>query len=377
MLPVTPVPRRHDLDWLRVLAFATLIVYHVGMFYVSWGWHVKSDYSSTLMEPVMGLISPWRLGLLFFISGVAMRFLLDSRGAGVVASDRIGRLLLPLGFGMIIVVMPQAYFELRAKGEIDPGILKFFGGYIWPLQSYSIVTPTWNHLWFLAYMLVYSLILCGLSRPLRRLNVRVGPAASAWLIRAPWLVLAVPALLCASVSASLSPWFPTTHMMVDDWATHARSITMVLVGWFVAKSAAFWTSVRECLAPAIAIAIGLGTALTFNTGTLGEVTAFVDVTREFYAWAVIVFVLGVAQRFFTRPSPTLRYATEAILPWYILHQSIIVAIGYSFIDSDAPLWAEVTGVLLGTALGCAILHEALTRRVSWLRPIFGLKPRTG
>ena len=61
--------RRIDLDWLRIAAFGLLIFYHVGMFYVTWDWHVKSSHASQIIEPLMRLSNPWRLTLLFIISG--------------------------------------------------------------------------------------------------------------------------------------------------------------------------------------------------------------------------------------------------------------------------------------------------------------------
>jgi glucan biosynthesis protein C len=63
--------RRYDLDWVRIGAFMLLILYHVGMYYVDWDWHVKSPHASAAIEPLMMLTSPWRLSLLFLVSGVA------------------------------------------------------------------------------------------------------------------------------------------------------------------------------------------------------------------------------------------------------------------------------------------------------------------
>jgi LytTr DNA-binding domain-containing protein len=57
--------RRYDLDWVRISAFMLLIVFHVGMYYVTWDWHVKSPAASRAIEPLMMLSSPWRLSLLF------------------------------------------------------------------------------------------------------------------------------------------------------------------------------------------------------------------------------------------------------------------------------------------------------------------------
>ena len=63
-----PDARRIDLDWIRIGAFALLILYHVGMFYVTWDYHVKSPHASHAVEPFMFLTNPWRLTLLFIVS---------------------------------------------------------------------------------------------------------------------------------------------------------------------------------------------------------------------------------------------------------------------------------------------------------------------
>ncbi|MGT2500396.1 acyltransferase family protein [Bradyrhizobium guangxiense] len=88
--------RRIDLDWVRILAFGLLIFYHVGMLYVSWGFHIKSAHRLTWLEPVMLFLNPWRLSLLFLVSGVATRFMLDKSNLAALARARSARLLLPL-----------------------------------------------------------------------------------------------------------------------------------------------------------------------------------------------------------------------------------------------------------------------------------------
>ena len=64
--------RRYDLDWLRITAFGLLIGYHVGMLYVPWAFHVKSEYrGGPGLVALMLASNPWRLPLLFVISGAA------------------------------------------------------------------------------------------------------------------------------------------------------------------------------------------------------------------------------------------------------------------------------------------------------------------
>lgn len=156
--------RRYDLDWVRVAAFFLLVLYHVGMYYVSWDWHVKSPYASETLEPLMMLTSPWRLSLLFLVSGVATAFLFGKRPDGFIR-QRSWRLLLPLIFGMLVIVTPQAYYEVVEKlpGGYRDGYLAFWGRYLQNDPTFCregdcLDVPTWNHLWFVAYLWVYTVI---------------------------------------------------------------------------------------------------------------------------------------------------------------------------------------------------------------------------
>ncbi|MGB3627437.1 MAG: acyltransferase family protein, partial [Henriciella sp.] len=110
-MSLAPTARRHDLDWLRVIAFMILILYHTGMFYVSWDWHVKSVHSGTDAEWLMMLVNPWRLSLLFLISGVAIRFAADKGNKARLAKSRLARLGLPILAGMVLIVAPQSWLQ--------------------------------------------------------------------------------------------------------------------------------------------------------------------------------------------------------------------------------------------------------------------------
>eukprot|EP01036_Dinobryon_divergens_P003682 gene3682-4873_t len=121
--PPLPLARLYFLDWLRILAFALLVPYHVGMYYVTWDWHVKSPAASTLIEPLMMLSSPWRLSLLFFIAGAATQMMWRRNGSAGFVGRRSRQLLWPLLFGMGVVVPPQAYYEVVSK-------LSYAGSYV-------------------------------------------------------------------------------------------------------------------------------------------------------------------------------------------------------------------------------------------------------
>src|SRR5690625_7486608 len=99
--PVAGAARRHDIDALRVFAFGILILYHVGMFYVAdWHWHVKSAYLSEALQWVMLLVNPWRMALIFLISGVAVHFLLRKVPASLFVLMRVRRFVVSVVFGV-------------------------------------------------------------------------------------------------------------------------------------------------------------------------------------------------------------------------------------------------------------------------------------
>src|SRR3954466_9486952 len=129
--------RRYDLDWVRICAFGLLIVYHVGMYYVTWGWHVKSPYASHTIEPLMLLTNPWRLSLLFLVSGVATAYLLDRRGSSTFRDSKrsanskgfLGqrsiRLLIPLSLAMALLAPPQSSFRVVDQAPSPGSYLDF------------------------------------------------------------------------------------------------------------------------------------------------------------------------------------------------------------------------------------------------------------
>ena len=374
--------RRHDLDWLRVAAFGLLILYHVGMFYVTWDWHVKSPHASRVLEPAMVLVNPWRLALLFFISGIALRFALDKTALASFVGNRFLRLFIPIAFGMLVLVTPQSYFELLSNGEIEPGYWRFYPDYLSLTQHFSIITPTWNHLWYVVYLLVYTLIVAATSPLLSR--IADGPAARflAWLGRGRLglRIVLVPALPFIVYHFCLSPHFPTTHGLFDDWANHANNLTILLLGYMAAKSRHFWQAVEAARSRALGTALALALILTvayLNAGWVrqqdGMLSAFFTL-RIVYAWVVILALLGVARRWFNRPGPVLTYLTGAVFPFYILHQTLIVVIGAALIPLVLPAAAEAAIIITGTIVGCFAGYEII-RRIPPLRPLFGLPMR--
>ncbi|WP_417450030.1 acyltransferase family protein [Kordiimonas sp.] len=369
--------RRYDLDWLRVIAFGLLIFYHVGMYYVTWGWHVKSPYEGDFLEPAMMLLNPWRLPLLFVISGVAVRYAGEKMAAGPFAWSRFKRLMIPLLFGSFFIVPPQTYFELLRGGAIEPGYWDFYKLYVDFGRHWEIATPTYNHLWYVMYALIYTMLAIPLLVIMRYVKM---PAFVGRLFSTP-LVLLLPVLPFVLYRFTLDPQYPETHDFMKDWAAHARYGSWFLLGLLCAKSEGFWQGIRKYWRYSLGLAVASGVILTpvwLNWDSLTVDSAAMQVARTArvaYMWWVIAALFGAAERYLNQPSAKLTYLTEAIFPYYILHQTLIVVVGVVLAPYMVGAVPEFLLVTTGTAAGCVLLHEYVIRRVSFLRPFFGLKPK--
>lgn len=386
------MPRRHDIDALRVFAFTILILYHVSSVYqVDSDFHIVSSYQNEWLDYVRIVFNRWRMPLLFAISGIAIGLSLPGRSPGRFALIRTWRLLLPLLFGMLFVVSVQAYCEGVSKGTLQPGYWQFLLRYLqlqpWPAGTFTGATHgiTWNHLWYLAYLWIYTLILLPLTPVLASDR---GQRLLDWLCRPRHgLLLLLPAVVFFVYLIVLLPRFPETHALVGDWYLHAEYFSVFVLGYAIARQTSLWQQLRRLRWPMLAIAIvSICIELSLKAAgqylPAGEVpVALRDIPwgmiertgRALYMWTALLAIFGWGHALLNRPFRWLPYATEAVYPWYILHQSLIVLLGYWLIPLRFGPVLEPSLLILGTVLGCLLLHEFVIRRFAVLRPLFGLK----
>ena len=376
--------RRHDLDWVRVCAFGLLVLYHVGMYYVSWDWHVKSPAASTAIEPLMFMSSPWRLSLLFLVSGSATAFLLARRPERFVRL-RASRLLLPLLFGMLVVVPPQAYFEVVANlpGGYHEDYLTFWGRYLAADDRFCrdgdcLDLPTWNHLWFVAYLWVYTMALWLLLRFAPGVMAAAGGRIAS-LLAGPGL-LAWPALFLALTRLLMVAVFESTHALLDDWYNHVQYFAMFAVGFAIAHAQPVWERIEALRWPALAAAVCTWACLAWYFGHYADIDppqALRLLQRALWGlnqWAAIVAVLGFARRMAPTDGPLLRYLGSAVFTVYILHQTIIIVLSRMLLPLSMPPWAEGP-LLVAATLLLSFAGFELARRIPVLRSLLGIGPR--
>ena len=381
--------RRYDLDWVRVCAFGLLVLYHVGMYYVSWDWHVNSPSPVVALEPLMMLTAPWRLSLLFLVSGVATAFLLAKSQRPVASGTPAGfvgprswRLLVPLAFGMLVIVVPQACYEVveQLPGGYHDGYLAFWARYLAADQTFCdaggcLVLPTWNHLWFVAYLWVYTMVAWLLARVAPGALAAAGTRLSRWA-EGPGLLL-WPCAYLALARLLLIGHFGSTHALVDDGYNHAQYLAVFLLGFVVARQSRVWEAFTRLR----------WTALWLWLASWGVIAGYFWLWRDppppdalrlamriawaANQWAAIVAILGFARRLAPGDSPALRYLSQAIFPVYILHQTLIVVLAHHLRPLAMPQAAE-GALLVGATFALSFAAYELIRRIRPLRPLFGL-----
>ena len=368
-----------ELDWLRVLVFGLLILYHVGMLYAEgWGWHYKSSYSSKFLTNIMLWSNQWRMSLLFLISGAAVSFLLVKQSWWQFIHKRVLILLLPLVFGMLVVVVPQVYVEKNSEGLIDcPNYWHFWYAYL-DQNSPEFATHktigamhlTWNHLWFLPYLLAYSFIIWAAYPLLTR--TWLSPIWR-WLADKATMpvVIFLPIFISYILGALLDEDNPVTLNFVQDWFNHARSLLVFLIGFVLVRMPLIWSRFSSLRWHFLLIALFTYAYIlfSFNGGSLngllwGDSDLARVINRIFWTangWFWMLTLIAWAQHCFSVSNPTLRYLNSGVYCFYILHQTLIIVIAYFVVPHKWGAIVEPLLIISAVAIGCVVLFEVIKR----------------
>jgi hypothetical protein len=368
-------PRKYDLDWLRVLAFTLLIFYHTGMFFVSWGWHIKNNEVSQAMEWPMRFLSQWRMPLLFMISGAGVYFALGRRSGGTFLAERTKRILLPLIFGMFVIVPPQIYYERLTQGATF-SYLEFYQT-VFEFRPYPEGSFSWHHLWYLAYIFTYSLICLPLflymksekgKKVLLKITQFISAKAGIYLLMTPLIIS----------EASLRPFWPTNQNLIADWANFTLSLLLFIYGFIICSNEKIRQRVEELRFLSLSIALVAFTVLCSyywiqwpNPSAAGMVLYWTITVTNGWCWLMTIF--GFARKYLNFTNTFLRYANEAVYPFYILHQTIIICIAYYMINWQMSIALKFFIISSSMFLLTWFLYECIIRRVNVLRILFGMK----
>jgi len=375
--------RRPDVDGLRVLLFAGLIAYHLGLVYAAWSpYALKSAHTAPWVEGLLLLTHPWRMCLLFLISGVATRFAVDKLGASRLFVSRSAQLLPPLLFGIVFLVPIQTYLTLvktegYAKGYLAYVPELFAHGHTLALNGHRVDVPVYAHLWFVFYLWAYMLVLAA--------TLWAAPRWVGWaqarlerLLSGAGLLL-WPLALLIMIELALFPPFGVTLHFHDDWYNHAISFGMLLFGFVAARSETLWDGFARLrwVGLGLAVAGWAGYALLWGGQGIPEFVErsnpAMQILYPVERWGAIVAVLGFARVHLTRTGGVVRYLNGGMFTYYIIHQPAMVMMIHNVTPLGLHAGVEAAVVLAGTVALCGVAYE-LARGLGWFGLLVGARP---
>lgn len=359
--------RRYDLDWLRVLGVLLLIPFHVALIFVFDPFtimYIRDSVNSRVLAEVTGFIHMWHMPLLFVISGAATYFALGLRSAGEYIRERFSRLFIPLAFGLLTFVPFTIYLQHSDVLSFQEGYAQFFQIDLEQLDGMSgTFTPA--HLWFILYLFVYSLVSLPIFLWLRSEKGKKAIKALEAMIQSPLgLTLWGIPLTLAAATGVLGDMNPLYYFL------------MFFYGFILTSDARFQYSIDKLTWFALAfgmLASALNIAAPIREYAEWTVQWMVlGLTYQMGRWMLTLAVLGLGHRFLNRTSNLLRYASEAAMPFYLLHMTFSVVTGYFAVQLNLPVAIKYPLIVL-IATGLTLAAYELVRRWNVTRWLFGMK----
>jgi glucan biosynthesis protein C len=378
--------RLHYLDWLRVLAIWMVFLFHAVHPFDFGDWQVKNSDQSEIITIILLLLGIWGMPFFFLVAGASSWLALRKRTASQYLRERFNRLLVPFIVGTIVFSPIELYAEWANKVQrgVLTGSLRDFVTRPLPADGLlSRITPRWFgygfHLWFLGFLFSFALITLPCFLWLKK---EAGQRFVSWMAelcehRGAILLFTIPPAIAQWL---LVPLFPAEH----DWADFVFQMLFFTLGFILFADERFTRTLRRewRLLLTVGTAIVLGLVGMYLTGLPVLTWSETPGIAQFYvlqflgsaiALCYSLTMLFVGMRFLDFTNRWLRYGQEAALPFFVLHQPVIVIIAFFVVQWNAAIAAKLPIVVLSSFVVSIGLYEWIVRRIRPLRLAFGMK----
>lgn len=373
-----PSKHRSDLDWLRVLVILTVFVFHCGRFFDTDGWHVKNPVRHEGVMVWTGFLVTWMMPLIFFISGSSTWYALKSRSAGTFVKERALRLLVPLVLGIFTHVAFQIYLERKSFGGFTGSFFAFYPHYFQGWYAFG-GNFAWMglHLWYLEMLFVYSILLLPLFVFLtEKTGDRILNQIGRWFAK-PGLVylLAIPPMILMSALSPRSFWGQGGF---GGWPL-PDYVFIFFYGFLLVSRGEIEVQIEKLRS----VSLSLGGILSFAAMGLWRSGANQDYGSARYicffslwaasSWCFVLGLFGLARRHLGFSNRFVRYANDGVLPFYVLHQSVILTVGFYVVRWNIPDLVKFAVIAIVSFTIIAGIYEFMIRRNNVMRFLFGMK----
>lgn len=343
--------RRYDIDWMRVIAIALLLIYHVAIGFQPWGMmigFITNEKSWDALWIPMSMMNVWRIPLLFYVSGMGVYFAIRNRSWKQLLLERAKRILLPFLFGVLLIVPLHIYIWQRYY-HFDIAYL-----------------PGPGHLWFLGNLFVYVIVFAPIFFYLKRQEHGQLMRWMKKIFSSPLGILLMMGVFIAEVLL-IDPM--PFEMYAMTWHGFVLGLLAFFFGFcFVSCGVTFWPMILKWRWLFLAFAI---TFFIIRITYFQSSAPTYMLSIESNCWIVSFFAF--AYKYFNHPSSLLRYLSRAAYPFYILHMIFLYLGSYFIFPLAIDVRIQFVLVLLATIIGCFLTYEFFIRRIAFIRLLFGLK----
>jgi len=354
-------PRRYDIDWLRVLAIATVFIFHSLRFFSLEDWHIKNPTTHLGIEKFENYLETWMMPLIFIVSGGSVFFEMQkSKPAWKFIQDKALRLLVPLVVGAFTHSLLQVYLERLTHGDFNGSFWAFLPHYFEGFYRLG-GNFAWMglHLWYLEVLFVFSILFLPVVLFLRlewgrRMLNKLGDR-----LAAPGMIYLLP--LVAILSWKLIDPDSLLGKEIFGWPL-GHYLSFYLAGYLLVSKERLTESIRR--------------QRWFSFAGALAATIFFCTTQDhadILVWFMILAFLGFARQRLNFSSPFLGYTNQAVLPFYILHQPVLLCIGFFVVQWHIPDMLKFMLIAISSFMVSLGLYEFLVRRFNLMRFLFGMK----
>ena len=368
--------RRIELDVMRILAILAVFIFHTNMIFNTDTWHIKNATPIPGADEISSVMALWLMPIIFIISGASIVFAMRRRSTGRFVVDRVKRLLVPLVFGIFTIGPYMVYMELYSHGLFQGSFWDFLPHYFDGMYGFG-GNFAWMglHLWYLEVLFVFTLLLLPVFLLLKTGR---GTAFIGWLAHVaekPLVILLFGLPLLLSLTLDPETW-GRDNFGGKDLLTY---LFCLLMGFILFSDDRFVKSIIRqrwiFLGAALLLLFGRIPLFAFSdTVYLSPAYYFERGYNQVETWVWMMMLLGMGMQYLKYDNRVTRYANEAVLPFYWLHQPVIITVGYFVTISAFPALAKFWVVLL-VAFGITVgIYEFLVRRWNVPRVLLGMKP---
>lgn len=361
--------RQHYIDWLRILAVLLLIPFHTARLFDIWEPnYVKNAVLSPLLSYQNAFLWAWHMPLLFLLAGASTWYALDLRGGYGYVRERFTRLFIPLVFGVLVVVPPQAWLaRIHHFGYAD-SYLQFLLDYFVIRGDFTgytgLFTP--GHLWFILYLFVFSVAAVPFLLFLKRDSRCIARLAKCCERPGAIFLLAIPLGVTGSLP-DISGKNPFYYFMLFSY------------GYLLTADARFQHVIDRNKALALMLGIvTMAAAMTlwvlrlhFPEKSVQDI--LFHTLRTFNTWFWLIAIMGYGRTYLNSSNALKRYGNEAAYPFYILHQTVIMVIGYYVVQWSAGVGVKYVVIAVASLVVTLLVYEIFMKRTNVTRFLFGMK----